>query len=361
MESIQISNEIRQLPTPDVLFSSVFKEQMIRVITYNVLSSALSTPAIYPQCDPAHLNPEVRYTKLEHDLSLLIHGFVWHDPVYIFSEGCKKPVILLQELSLDWCGRLFIFFQSLGYRLIHTNYGHHFNGYMGVGIAVPDSFAIERVVIGLPAEACTWPKRTVGNLSSTVGINDETLPYPICSSSTEIGFDDWSTVKKNTNRYIALCLKRRDRTFWVATFHMPCFYAYPRRLTILNTLLFQRLQDLAGEEALIVGGDFNYDPASEQYLLLTTGVAPVASAPGLGGAPSNWIGSIPHTMAPIQPAHYTCRTHMSSGYTGCIDHIFYSGPIELYDTESIRYPDTIMPNSTHGSDHLPVGAFFDLL
>jgi len=45
----------------------------------------------------------------------------------------------MQELSLEWTGKLHCFFASRNYYLITTQYGNKFNGYMGVGIAYPMS------------------------------------------------------------------------------------------------------------------------------------------------------------------------------------------------------------------------------
>lgn len=48
-----------------------------------------------------------------------------------------SSIICLQEISLDWVGNLHPYFAANNYYLVTSNYGNKFNGYMGVGIAIP--------------------------------------------------------------------------------------------------------------------------------------------------------------------------------------------------------------------------------
>ena len=53
------------------------------------------------------------------------------------KEIADKSIICLQELSIAWNSNLHTFFSQNKYILITGMYGKKFNGYMGVGIAVP--------------------------------------------------------------------------------------------------------------------------------------------------------------------------------------------------------------------------------
>lgn len=92
------------------------------VTTYNMLSSNLGSAEYYPKCKPAACDPKLRYPILQEKLA---------------AEVDKRAIICLQEISLSWASNLHSYFASNGYYLITGMYGSRFNGYMGVGIAVP--------------------------------------------------------------------------------------------------------------------------------------------------------------------------------------------------------------------------------
>ena len=95
----------------------------LTVITYNILSSALADPGWFTQCDPQHLVAETRLARVLVNLGL---------------EMDKGAVILLQEVSRDWSGKLHAFFHQREYTFIDSLYGGSSSGYMGVGIAFPN-------------------------------------------------------------------------------------------------------------------------------------------------------------------------------------------------------------------------------
>jgi len=93
-----------------------------RFVSYNVLSSSLSTPTTFPECDPDALLEENRLQKLT---------------IKLEREITFRSVVCLQEVSIKWSGALHTFFSKNGYHFVFSGYGNRFNGYMGVGIAVP--------------------------------------------------------------------------------------------------------------------------------------------------------------------------------------------------------------------------------
>ena len=96
----------------------------LRVVTYNILSSALADPGWFTRCDPQHLVAETRLARVLVKLGL---------------EMDMGAVILLQEVSRDWSGKLHAFFHQRNYTFIDSLYGGSSSGYMGVGIAFPNS------------------------------------------------------------------------------------------------------------------------------------------------------------------------------------------------------------------------------
>jgi 2',5'-phosphodiesterase len=92
------------------------------VTTYNILSSSLGSADYYPKCDPDACNPKLRFPVIREKIA---------------KEIDKRAIICLQEVSIQWSGGLHAYFASQGYRFITGMYGSRFNGYMGVGIAVP--------------------------------------------------------------------------------------------------------------------------------------------------------------------------------------------------------------------------------
>lgn len=128
----------------------------IKITTYNVLSSKLGGPGYllsknsivcillnpiymfiscryYTSCRPEWLDVGYRFRKLKEKLDV---------------HTSLSSVICLQELSLDWTAELHPYFAEKNYYLITTQYGNKFNGYMGVGIAIPlVKYALEDVNI----------------------------------------------------------------------------------------------------------------------------------------------------------------------------------------------------------------------
>jgi hypothetical protein len=99
----------------------------MRVVSYNVLSSHLSSPSHFISCDPKHLAAENRLPKVKAKLNSEIAS----------EAGSSRPIICLQEISQSWEGPLHVFFASHNYHFITGLYGRKFNNYMGIGIAYP--------------------------------------------------------------------------------------------------------------------------------------------------------------------------------------------------------------------------------
>lgn len=238
----------------------------MRITQYNLLSPPLATPKHFPECEVAALNPEVRWAAIRQKL---------------ISEVGQLSIICLQEISQDWASRLTTFFHSNNYTFIFRLYGQRFNGYMGVGIAFPDNF--------YTLEEC-----------QLVQVNDE-LPFPDAKptesptilthswwgswyhwfwqnmswtqSKIQTVEDHWKKARQKWNTMVWLRLRDHstERSFCVATYHMPCDFRRPTVMMIHSALAMQTAQKLSEENPLVFAGDWNFKPDSPFYGLLTTG------------------------------------------------------------------------------------------
>lgn len=94
----------------------------LRVASYNVLSSHLARPDHFTTLNPDHLQASNRLPVVMEKLQ---------------EEMNQQSILCLQEVSQDWAGSLHAHFANNGYYLVTGLYGGYFNGYMGVGIAIP--------------------------------------------------------------------------------------------------------------------------------------------------------------------------------------------------------------------------------
>ena len=94
----------------------------MRVCTYNVLSSHLTSSAFFQHCPKRFTSDTARFANVLKKID---------------EEISQGAVICLQEVSQLWAGRLHRHFISKGYYFIHHGYGSASNGCMGVGVAFP--------------------------------------------------------------------------------------------------------------------------------------------------------------------------------------------------------------------------------
>jgi len=260
----------------------------VRVITYNVLSSAMSTPEHYPKCDPEILDPEFRLRAICEHLKYEIRSL---------------SIICLQEVSITWAAKLTTFFHERKYHFIVTNYGTRFNGYMGVAIAYPmKAFILMDVQIINVADTKKggWgpPKPTVPPPTTLVPVpkKSTTEIFKLGFGLLWLGFASmfgvkraftiempekrvetpWTMARYNFNRAIILRLRTFDDIeFLICTHHLPCMFHAPSVMSIHTAMYFQAIHELSkGEVPVIVAGDFNFKPNSPQYAMVTRGDYP---------------------------------------------------------------------------------------
>ena len=272
----------------------------IRVTTYNVLSSHLGGADYYTSCKPEWLDPAYRFRQLKSKLD---------------AEIDKEAIICLQEVSTLWGGSLYAYFANKGYVFVNTNYGNKFNGYMGVGIAVPrHRYVIEDVDITRIADTkmtVRQPKppvilqlikswlidptiRLLRSLSilkpyegtpweMALNRHNQMLSIRLRAITTNnITTDDASVLQvdntandvnnnSNVNSDSTLLATNSNQSFVVGTYHMPCMFKLPGVMLIHTALSAQHIQRYSKGDPYLFLGDFNFKPRDTTYKLVTTG------------------------------------------------------------------------------------------
>ncbi len=232
--------------------------QIHRLATYNVLSSHLCEPDYFKSCDRTNLDPEIRLERITKKL---------------IPEIEQETIILLQEISTLWAGKLHSFFVNHNYYLITGLYGTPKNGYMGVATALPiNRYEILDVKIERLTDSRDWSKlqqfevtwrQWLKKIADQLNIKNK-LEHP------------QHYAQRRFNQYIFVKVKDKvsQETFTLMNYHMPCVFFVPQVMTIHSAMIAQRTEILSQDCPFLLAGDFNIRPQSPQYQLLTTGKIP---------------------------------------------------------------------------------------
>ena len=231
----------------------------------------------------------------------------------------KNPhtVFGLQEISLSWRPKFKVFFQEYDYDFICTNYGGDHSDYMGVAIAYPRSrFEMKDGKIFRARESVEWKriwkKRSSSDSSKKWNLATSSL---ILTAAAAFALDLDSKTKKTLvttgllgslgiclarsfglvdkpaprpkqtaleiakgryNRQIIVTLRDKNlqRDLGVSVYHMPCVFWNPQVMVIHASLCASALSKYAKErklESYILCGDFNFQPDSVPYQMITQG------------------------------------------------------------------------------------------
>jgi hypothetical protein len=236
-----------------------------RVVTYNVLSSSLAPPSAYPNVLPAFLDPAFRWravsTKVEpvvRQNHTCVRRFECFSRVrlQLLEECSASSILALQEMSLVWSGAMVALCQQHNYTYIPAHYGNRKNGYMGVGIAVPNAkFDVLDCSIVKVSESRSWPcpPRTPTPLFLAA------LKWPLSFVASTAGFlwrelglqkawtyffpkrredmtseDVWKEVMTRANEMVSVRLRDKGTggTLCVSVYHMPCIFWSPTFMLI---------------------------------------------------------------------------------------------------------------------------------
>lgn len=222
------------------------EKAIINVVSYNILSSSLSKPEYHSNSPPEAIENETRFKKLVEKL----------------EEHIKdNSILLLQEVSERWSNRLSVIFSKINYFSVCRNYGGEFSGYMGVMIAFPLTlYQVNDIVSRKISDTVYWPN----------DIRHEKHNDRDYSSKTIKTLDGCQRRHNNVLIFQLECLKTK-KNFITATYHMPCNYKDQKFMDIHAGLLVRFVQQTARGLPTILSGDFNSQPTTSAYEMITTG------------------------------------------------------------------------------------------
>lgn len=296
---------------------------MINIISYNILSSHLSSPNTFPQNNPEDLKPSNRLFKLKNILKQYINT--------------QSPIFLLQEVSINWAEELQVFFYQENYTFIVSHYGNYHTGNMGVAIAFPNVYRLLKVANRPITSSLAWPPVKVE--------------------------DDWGRIKYNTKRWLGVYIQNDDKSFWVTTCHLPCVYKNPGLTNTYVYIFLHSLNSIVGNSPVILGGDFNFTQTSEAHMTMTIGRISKNVLSIYDYSPMNWPMSKTDGFKRVPISEFTCHSCIKFGdekpqkFKGTIDHIYYRN-LEFCSRGYIEQPSELLPTSYHPSDHLLISASF---
>ena len=307
---------------------------MIPIISYNILSPELCQPNEFNNYDPEYLSNTNRKNKLV----VLIDSWLNQE---------NKPIICLQEVSFSWKGILEKIFINNNYLFFTINYGYRKNGYMGVAIAVPSSYQIDRVeYIHISDYITTQPQSPPNFITSFL----QKIPF-LCDETPDPIID----AKKRSNIAIRLTLTGTSK-FILYNYHMPCAFKTP----IVQTLHLDALKKLMFSHQYlptILATDFNIQPNSDNYNYLISASLPSQYNKYLLDS-SHYFYTLlsSYKEANQTEPEYTCYSDTKWGglFQGTLDYIFVSEHFTIISSKLLIKSDEKMPNNLNPSDHFPI-------
>lgn len=348
------------------------------VVSFNVLSSALSPATHFSKAVPEDCLAHNRFKVLTDKL---------------FQYVKTGRIICLQELSREWHASLIPFFRSHGYTIVASLYGSAKNGYMGVAIACKDSlYDIIEVRNQCVADCADWPVSKNEPATQYWGMSTwttwtnyfwEQYVRPSASRPASPQVDEVAIAREKPNTLLMLRLVTRGQDnvdeFVVGTYHMPCAFMHRVVMVLHAGAVAKQIQEFACDTPIILAGDFNMDPDSEEYNLMTAGEVSLETRQTLAARyPSlpestyrldDVLKSAYRVIHGNEPAFTcyttTCYKGVETDFIGTIDYIFFS---EQFTPKcAIAIPEkplpeygASLPSASNPSDHLPIGARFEL-
>lgn len=131
------------------------------------------------------------------------------------------------------------------------------------------------------------------------------------------------------------------------------------RLALFRTLVSNRLECTP---SVVVAGDFNSTPGDQVYQYLISGNSPLAPA----------VECLEDMPIPLCSVYAFTRgeppfTNCTPDFTNTLDYILFSPtdnikPVSFLELPELDSSDVVggLPNYSHPSDHLPIGAEFEI-
>ena len=284
------------------------------VITFNCLTPFSGVPSEYPDCDPIVLD---RLRRKNTILSL-------------FTNWLRtSPIIVLQEVPYNWKQDFDRYFTKRDYTFHCMNYGQKTNGILGVGIAVPNFYAID------PTE--------VEFIRVADYIND------IDSSDDNEVESNIENAKKRANLVVRMMIRLNNgKSFYLYNYHMPCAFKTPL-VQILHIDALKRIITSFPDIPYILAGDMNILPMSKGYEFLTDTTSPITLK-------SSYL------IANKEEPEFTCFNYTTFGgeFRGCLDYILVSDEFKVLKSHLLLTTKTELPNADCPSDHLPLRSVLSL-
>ncbi len=326
-------------------------KNMHRVITYNILSDPLVSSHI--ETSEENKDPENRMNKLLE---------------YLESEIARNSIINFQEVSISQNNKLSLFFQKNNYYWFYRHYGKHFNNYMGIAIAVPKTYHVNRLQIDRVSDTRKWPKkvfslktRCLNHLCSCASV----LPFlkhlkP--KESTE------SHAKRRDNNMLMVEIQKDDEIFCVGNYHMPCAYRNPDLMAMHLYLSIQNIINFSGMKPFVFAGDFNIKTTDDVFRLITDSINEESSAY------VDWASTLPYPLTHLTQqdgtvpefTNYSVTKYKPSApinkFVGTLDHFFVHGIVgSVENTPCLDDMLSPLPNDEYPSDHIPLVANVELI
>lgn len=286
------------------------------IITFNCLTPFSGVPSEYPDCDPIVLD---RLRRKNTILSL-------------FTNWLRtSPIIVLQEVPYNWKQDFDRYFTKRDYTFHCMNYGQKTNGILGVGIAVPNFYAID------PTE--------VEFIRVADYIND------IDSSDDNEVESNIENAKKRANLVVRMMIRLNNgKSFYLYNYHMPCAFKTPL-VQILHIDALKRIIASFPDIPYILAGDMNILPTSKEYEFLTDTTSP-----------SSITLKSSYLIANKEEPEFTCfnYTTFAGEFCGCLDYIFVSDEFKVLKSHLLLTTKTELPNADCPSDHLPLRSVLSL-
>uniref|UniRef100_A0A7S1G458 Endonuclease/exonuclease/phosphatase domain-containing protein n=1 Tax=Bicosoecida sp. CB-2014 TaxID=1486930 RepID=A0A7S1G458_9STRA len=375
---------------------------VVDIVTYNLLSDSLCSPKswAFKTRDPADLDPDTRYARIEGKLE---------------PHTTRRAIIALQEVSRKWAGKLHVFFAARRYLFIVSHYGGYFNGYMGVGVAVPmDAFELLEAETVRVSDEKRWPRPPQPSLLARawdasiaipVGIfkgavagvkaaTPDVVSSAVCRVAgacrrTQAGApwgqdtsaDPWNRAKGKWNTMVFVRVRDRasGERLALGTYHMPCAFREPALMVIHAALVAQAVQKRARGDAYVLCGDFNIKPHDQGfnpcYDMLTTGKLD-RSHPAYPVPPGPWETWTPELREGMQSAYaaakgaeplftnYVEPEKAEDEFCDTLDYIFCSRKglrvVDVLALPSEKSETGPLPSATEPSDHILIGATISL-